>query len=216
MKTLCVVPARGGSKRCPRKNIALLGDMPLINWTLRTVKECHDLFDRVVVSTEDEEIGTIANEYYGSDIFWRRPSRLAMDETPMLPVVLDVFHSFDADVVVTLQPTSPFRTAADVRAAHELLLKTKADAVFSTTEAPVDLVFEVGHAHRLRSVKNIVVPNGALFLITGDALRRGESWFSGLTYGYPMSKDSSLDIDTQLDLDIARMIVDRADGTTGC
>jgi CMP-N-acetylneuraminic acid synthetase len=85
--------------------------------------------------------------------------------------------------------------------------------VFSVTAAPEDLVFEIGHAQRLRPLVNVVVPNGALFIITGAALERGLSWFDGMAYGYTMPKDRSLDIDTELDLEVARMIASKQQAT---
>lgn len=210
MTVLGVVPARGGSKRLPRKNIAFLGGKPLIVWTLRAARASNAL-DRVIVTTDDLEIANVIqmyNEEEGDNVFvWMRPSQLARDETPMLPVILNVYNSNPADIIVTLQPTSPFRKPEAIATAISLLRSTKADSVFSVTEAPDDLAFEVGHANRLRKLPNVVVPNGSLFLITGEALERGESWFSGLAYGYSMPKDESLDIDTQLDLEIAKMIL---------
>ena len=204
MKVIAVIPARGGSRRCPRKNIAQLGPYPLIVWTIKSALECN-LFDKVIVTTDDEEIANVAKDY---DVtVWKRDPILARDSTPMLPVVLDVFGAHPADIVVTLQPTSPFRRIEDIKAAYQLLIESKGDSVFSVTEAEEDLVFELGHSKQLRRCPNVVVPNGALFLITGEALNRGESWFSGYAYGYSMPKEQSLDIDTPLDLEIARMIV---------
>jgi CMP-N,N'-diacetyllegionaminic acid synthase len=207
MKVLGIVPARGGSKRFPRKNITDLGGKPLIAWTLETAIQSK-VFDRLVVSSEDEEIGRIVNSI-ADDIWWKRDLKLARDDTPTMPVIMEVFDRYPAEIVVTLQPTSPFRTAEDIIKSVEMLERTRGDSVFSVTDAPADLAFEVGHAQRLRNIPNIVVPNGALFLITGDVLRKGESWFSGIAYGYSMPKDRSLDIDTEMDLEIARMIVSR-------
>jgi CMP-N,N'-diacetyllegionaminic acid synthase len=207
MKVLGIIPARGGSRRCPRKNTADLGGKPLIAWTLETAIQSK-AFDRLVVSSEDEEIGHLVNKI-AEDTWWKRNPKFARDDTPTMPVIMEVFDSIEADIVVTLQPTSPFRTVEDIVKSIEMLELTRGDSVFSVTDAPPDLAFEVGHAQRLRNIPNIVVPNGALFLITGDALKRGESWFSGIAYGYPMPKDRSLDIDTEQDLEIARMIVNR-------
>jgi CMP-N,N'-diacetyllegionaminic acid synthase len=208
MKVLGLVPARGGSKRLHRKNVADLGGKPLIAWTLEAAKKAGTdtgIFDEIVVSTEDEEIGNIALRY---GVTWHlRDKSLAQDNTPSLPVVLDAVERYPADVIVLLQPTSPFRTADDIINSIEMLFQTKADSVISVTEAPSDLAFEVGHAKRLRQVPNIVVPNGALFLITNQALQQGLTWFNGHVYGYPMPKDRSLDIDTNIDLQLANFML---------
>ena len=83
------------------------------------------------------------------------------------------------------------------------------DSVISVTEAPSDLAFEVGFAQRLRTVPNIVVPNGAIYILTKDALDRGETWYSGISYAYSMPKERSLDIDNGIDLEIARILVSK-------
>jgi CMP-N-acetylneuraminic acid synthetase len=205
MKILGVIPARGGSKRLPRKNIADLGGKPLIAWTIEAAR-ISKVFDRLVVSTEDEEIAGAAIRY-GADWHHREP-QLAKDTTPTLPVIVDVFEKNPADIIVTLQCTSPFRTAEDIRNAIDMFIKNNADSLISVCEAPNDLAYEVGFANRLRNVPNIVVPNGAIYAITGDALSKGESWFTvPVTYGFVMPKTRSLDIDNGQDLEIARMIV---------
>ena len=200
MKILGVIPARGGSKRVPRKNMAIVGGKPLIKWTIEAAEQS-GVLDQIVVTTEDPEIGNVFPQYWH-----KRPISLAQDNTPTLPVIQEVFEHYKADVVVTLQPTSPFRTAEDIKQAIELLQHTKGDSVISVTEAPSDLAFEVGFANRLRTVPKIVIPNGAIYILTGEALLRGETWYSGVVYGYSMPKERSLYIDNGQDLEIARYI----------
>lgn len=202
MKVLGIIPARGGSKRVPRKNLRPLGGKPLITWAVETAYHSR-VFDKVVISSEDEEIGRLHPE-----LWWRRDPKLAEDNSPMLPVVTEIVDHIKADVVILMQPTSPFRTAEDIQNALYLLNSSKGDAVISVTEAPNDLCYEVGFAKRLRDVPNVVVPNGCLFLITREALLDGYSWFTApLTYGYSMPKDRSLDIDTEVDFELARYLV---------
>lgn len=173
-----------------------------MTWAVETAYQAR-VFDKIVISTEDEEIGRIHPE-----LWWRRDPKLAEDTTPMLPVVLDVVDHLKADVIVLMQPTSPFRTAEDIQNALHILTSSKGDAVISVTEAPNDLAYEVGFAKRLRNVPNVVVPNGALFLITREALLDGYSWFTApLMYGYSMPKDRSLDVDTEVDFELARYLV---------
>lgn len=205
MKIVGIVPARGGSRRLPRKNIANLGDKPLLQWTLEAAKES-GIFDKVWVSTEDQEIGTIAH-ILQPDCWWHRNPKLALDNTPSRDVVLEIAESQPADVYVLLQPTSPFRSVLDIQKSIELL--GNADSVVSVCEASEDLAFEIGFANRLRSLPTIMIPNGAIYIITHEALSRGETWYSGVAYGYKMPKNRSLDVDTEQDLEIARMLVSK-------
>lgn len=203
MKVVGIIPARGGSKRLPKKNIADLGGKPLLRWTIDAAIES-DIFDDIFVSTEDEEIGAVAGKYW-----WHRPPELAQDDSPSWPIVLDIAETIKADVFVLLQPTSPFRTATDILAAINMLTMSRGDSVISVTRGPGDLAFQVGHAKRLRSVPEIMVPNGAIYGITEDALVRGENWYSGVLYGYEMPKERSLDIDNGQDLEFARYLVSK-------
>jgi CMP-N,N'-diacetyllegionaminic acid synthase len=204
MKVLGIIPARGGSKRLPRKNIADLGGKPLLQWTLDAAIESK-LFDEgwLWVSSEDEEIGAVAGAYW-----WRRDNLIAQDTTPTLPVILDVFGHQPADVVIVLQPTSPFRTATDIKEAFDIYIKTKADTVISTTENESDVAFEEGWAGRLRVLSRTVKPNGAIYLLKDRVLKENISWYDGPgVYGYKMPKERSLDIDNGTDLEIARHLV---------
>src|SRR5262249_41233552 len=129
---VAVVPARGGSKSIPRKNIVMLAGKPLIAWTIECAQACR-LIDRVVVSTENEEIASIARQC-GAEVPFLRPSVLAQDDTPMLPVLQHVISEVETrgsrvGIVVLLQPTSPLRSAADIEAC---ILPVKEGAVSAT------------------------------------------------------------------------------------
>ena len=202
MKILGIIPARGGSKRLPRKNLADLGGKPLIQWSIDVAVKSK-VFDEIFVSTEDEEIGKIAGEFW-----WKRDPSFAKDDTPSIKVIEEILDKVDCTISVLLQPTSPFRIVEDIQKSLELIQTTNADSVFSTKEGPKDLAYQVGWANRLRTIPNIVVPNGSLFLLTTDAFNRGEDWFTGNTYGYLMPKERSIDIDNEQDLAIARHLVD--------
>lgn len=208
MKILGIIPARGGSKRLPKKNLADLGGKPLVRHILDTAIESK-VFDYLWVSSEDEEIGAVAAEYW-----WKRPSELAKDNSSTLECVLDVLSGHKVDIVVTMQCTSPFTTVDDIKNSLALLIRNNADSVISTTEAPSDLAFQVRWANRLESVPDIVVPNGALYIATNDILQSGGSWYSGRLYGYPMPKHRSLDIDDKTDLEMARYYLSMKNGTS--
>lgn len=206
MRVMGLVPARGGSKRIPDKNMQPLGGIPLIQWSVQSGIEC-GLFDDLVVSSDDYKIIDFVTREWEEDQVRviHRPDELALDDTPMLHVVRHaVAVSKPCDVVVLLQPTSPFRTPEDIHAAFALLKQTGADAVVSMTEPEEDLVFELGHCDRMRHSTNVVVPNGAIYIITTASLDRGVNWYNGVAYAYRMPKDKSLDINTPLDLIMAQ------------
>lgn len=206
MRTIAIIPARGGSKRLNNKNVLDLGGKPLLVWTLEAAQQSQ-IFDDIYVSTENIYIADLANHWGGGHVAWTRPAELAQDDTPTMAVVRNVTDQVFSDIVFVLQATSPFRTTQDILNVNEQLMWSKGDAVVSVTEAPNDLVFQLGHANRMRPRDDIVVPNGAIYAITTDALYRGEDWYSGISYAYRMPKDRSLDIDTEFDLEMARMMI---------
>lgn len=201
MKVLGVIPARGGSKRLPRKNLADLGGKPLFRWVLDTAIESK-VFTDLWVSSEDEEIGRLAGKYW-----WKRPPELAKDDSPTMPAILDVFDKVGGDVVAIMQPTSPFLSVDDIKNSLDLLLKSNADSVTSIVEGPRDLAFRMRWAKRLEVLPDIMIENGAIYWITGNALKEGHNIYSGYLYGYEMPKSRSLDIDTQWDLELAEMLI---------
>src|SRR5690606_21451473 len=122
---LIVIPARGGSKRLPRKNVLLLGGNPLISWTIEAALKAK-LSDRILVSSDDEGILAISRRYakYGI-ISHRRCASLATDTARSVDVVNDAILSqkqlgFNTDTIILLQPTSPLRKAEDIKAAADL------------------------------------------------------------------------------------------------
>lgn len=204
MKTLGLIPARLGSQRLPRKNLIDLGGKPLIQWTIEAAVQSM-AFDEIVVTTDAMEIAEVAVKHGLKRLM--RPSSLADNDVEMLPVVRHAAQfNQQMDLIVLLQPTSPFRTAEDIVLAKQLMLETGGDAVISVSAPQPDFCFERGHALRLRPAKNIVVANGALYLITKEHLKGGD-WYNGVTYAYEMPPDRSIDIDTQMDLTIARAMV---------
>lgn len=140
MKILGIIPARGGSKSVPRKNIKDLGGKPLIAWTIEAAK-VSGVFDRILCSTDDQEIVDVAKRY-GAEVPFIRPAELAQDTTPTLPVLqhavswLKENEKYEPDAVMILQPTTPFRTAKHLRDTVGLFKKTKSDSVVSVVETP--------------------------------------------------------------------------------
>lgn len=138
-RVLAVVPARGGSKGLPGKNVRPLAGLPLVAHSLRAAAAMRTV-TRCVVSTEDAEIAEVAREH-GGDVPWLRPAELATDTTPMAPVLRHALEAVEAeearpyDAVVLLDPTSPARVPAEVDAAVErLLARPDLDGVISVSE----------------------------------------------------------------------------------
>jgi CMP-N-acetylneuraminic acid synthetase len=134
MKVLAVIPARGGSKSIPRKNLADVNGRPLLSFVIEAARSARRL-QRFVVSTEDHEIAAVAREW-GAEIPFRRPDDLATDEVSILPVARHAMWEMDklgfaADAVLSLQPTSPFLEGDDIDRAVTKLEETGADSVVS-------------------------------------------------------------------------------------
>ena len=141
MKTLAIIPARGGSKGVPRKNVRALAGKPLIAWTIEAALAASGL-DRVIVSTEDAEIAAISREF-GADVPFLRPAELAGDATTTLAVLQDLLarletdEGYRPDAVMTLQPTSPLRTPDHINDAIALFeADPEADALVSCIQVP--------------------------------------------------------------------------------
>jgi CMP-N-acetylneuraminic acid synthetase len=136
---LGIVPARGGSKGVPGKNIRPLAGSTLLDYAARVARES-GIIDRVILSTESSEVAD-AGRRAGLDVPFLRPAALAQDDTPMLPVVQHALEtlaaeSWQPDIVVLLQPTSPLRRPGHVRDAVTMLRATNADAVVTVVEVP--------------------------------------------------------------------------------
>lgn len=139
-KILGLIPARGGSKSIPRKNLYPLCGRPLIEYTFDAAKKSHHL-SRIVLTTDDEEIAALGKQS-GIEVPFLRPKNLALDDTPTLAAIqhaldyLDKNESYVPDIIVILQPTSPLRKHCHIDEAIELLINTGADSVVSVEEVP--------------------------------------------------------------------------------
>lgn len=168
MITLGVITARGGSKGLPGKNLKLLAGKPLLAYTIDAAR-ASGAVDKVILSTEDDAIAE-AGRRLGCDVPFMRPAELAQDDTPHLPVIQHAARwmaehaGYRPDVVLTLQPTSPLRTADDIRASLELLERSSADSVVSVSPVPA-------HAHPLRMLRVDAAGEATLFA-TGEPVRK--------------------------------------------
>jgi N-acylneuraminate cytidylyltransferase len=139
MEILAVIPARGGSKSIPRKNIKLLAGKPLIAWSIEAAQQSR-LITRVIVSTDDEEIAVAARQH-GAETPFVRPPEIAGDDTPDTPVFehcvawLQEHEGYRSDIIAHLRPTGPLRTAQEIDEAIALLMRhPEADSVRSAEE----------------------------------------------------------------------------------
>jgi CMP-N,N'-diacetyllegionaminic acid synthase len=227
MRVLGLVPARGGSRGVPRKNIRLLHGRPLLWYTARAAQSARHLA-RVVLSTDDAEIAAVARTC-GLDVPFLRPESLALDDTPMLPVVQHALRALERqdapyDAVCLLQPTNPLREAGDIDGCIELLTSSDADSVMTTLPVPAQY-----NPHWVY----FVAPDGSLQLSTGavapvssrQALppavhrdgsvyvtRRGALLETGSLYGvriraYAMDPARAVNIDTPEDWALAERLV---------
>lgn len=217
MKILGIIPARGGSKGIPKKNIKLLNGKPLIAYTIEAAL-ASNLY-RVIVSTDCEEIASISKKYSVEVIM--RPAHLAEDKTPTLPVLQDVVTRLEEefDAVMTLQPTSPLRTSKHINEAIELFESDKeADSLVSVVEVPHNYLPEKlmsydgkylsgnSEAKRRQEVSAMYARNGAAIYITKTE-KLSEYIFGGKILPYFMSKTNSFDIDDMEDWEIVERII---------
>lgn len=167
MKIFGIIPARGGSKSIPRKNIKELGGKPLIAWTIEAARASQAL-DRVILSTDDPEIAEVGRQW-GIEVPFLRPKELAEDHSPTLPVLqhaarwLAENENYHPDAVMLLQPTAPFRQARHIKEAAELFEKSGADSVVSVVEIP-------GHLSPYWAV--VTADDGWAHLFSGDPIRK--------------------------------------------
>lgn len=135
LEVVAIIPARGGSKSVPKKNIKMLAGKPMIAYTIKAALNSR-YCQRVIVSTDDPEIAKVTNKY-GAEVPFMRPSKLAADDTPLLPVLqhaakwLEEKERYIPDIVVLLQPTSPLRMPEHIDDAIQLLVDSGADSVVS-------------------------------------------------------------------------------------
>lgn len=221
---LGLIPARGGSKRLPGKNIRPLLGKPLIAWTIEQALASKYL-DRVIVSTDSEEIAEISKKY-GAEVPFMRPKELATDDTKSVDVVLHALKYFEEienyspDIVVLLQPTSPLRTREDIDKAIEIFCRNRCKSLISVYEAPNHYLwlFEVKDEFlkpldclhsRLNSnvLPKLYVPNGAIYIAEVETLKTCKTFYIEELSYYVMPYERSIDIDIELEFDIAENII---------
>jgi CMP-N,N'-diacetyllegionaminic acid synthase len=230
--TLALVPARGGSKSIPRKNIADLGGRPLISYALGALLGSRSV-DRCIVSTDDEEIAAVSRQF-GAQTPFMRPPELARDDSPTIPVIeqalrwLEANEAYRPDYVFVVQPTEPFITSGDVDALFDLVVEKGADSGITMLRVPrvfhpfhvrhVDeegfLQFDdppnhYGHPTRQSDPPRFAFAN--LYLVKRESFLDKRQLEVGTRVGLEVSSRSAFDINTPDDLAIARVLLCQPD-----
>lgn len=219
MRVLGVIPARGGSKAIPRKNIKEFAGRPLISWTIDAARASGAL-DRLIVSTDDEEIRRVA-QGLGADVPFLRPRELATDEAPTAPVVrhvldwLEEHESWRPELVAVLEPTSPARRPEHIVGPLELLARSRADSVATVSEVPHHYVPEKvlllgpdgsirgasgtpvrSMLHRRQDLARYYALNGLLFACRAEMIcGQPPTLWGEHVVGYVVDRRYSLDLD---------------------
>lgn len=224
MTVVAVIPARGGSKRLPGKNIRPCAGKPLLAWTCDAARAARTL-DRVLLSTDDEAIAAVGRSC-GVEVPFLRPRHLAADDTPTLPVLLHLLDWLETaepiDALVLLQPTSPLRVAADIDGAVDLLHDSGADSVVTVTPLPDhfgpgkwmlrngDGSLERPSPADLPAADRLMVRNGPAVVVMRPGVLRTGSLYGNRVVGYEMPPERSIDIDTPLDFALAEALLARS------
>lgn len=223
MKILGLVPARGGSKGVPRKNIRLLAGKPLLQYTAEAAIDSKKL-DRIILSTEDAEIAEIGIKC-GLEVPFLRPMELAQDSTPSLLVVQHalnwLLHNGDPfDAVCLLQPTSPLRSASQINDCIDLFKCKQPDCVFSMSKVPEKynphwayVMHEDGYLHistgeqdpipRRQALPEAYFRDGTIYISRSSVILEQNSMYGKKIIGYLIEDDASLNIDTLDDWRVA-------------
>ena len=217
---IAIIPARGGSKGLPGKNIKDLKGKPLIAYTIEAALQSKYITD-VIISTDDEDIYTTALKYGAKGTFLR-PKALAEDKSLAIDNYiytvdrLEKEFDYEIEAFVVLQPTSPLRSTSDIDGAIELFFEKEADSVISyceehhpiawhkyvDREGKLENVFGNNVLRNRQDIRTSYYPNGAVYVFKSELIRNGQ-YYSNETYPYIMPRERSIDIDTQEDFEYA-------------
>lgn len=218
---IAIIPARGGSKRLPGKNIKDLAGKPMIAWTIKAALDSQ-VFDYVFVSTDDQAIAEISKKY-DAEVPFLRPAELATDEATTNDVVTHLVEWFESEyeqqvsTVAILQPTSPLRNAQHIKEAMQLMKDKAAKAVVSVCELeyPIQFCNQLGpedsmdgfikadNLKRTQELETHYRINGAVYLFNKNYIGKLNEIYNKGTYAYKMDSDYSIDVDTRKDFELA-------------
>ena len=225
-KILAIIPARGGSKGIPRKNVKAISGKPMIQYTIEAAKECLYI-DKVVVSTEDEEIADISMRA-GAIVPFSRPEELATDEAKTIDVVMHAVEFYERkaerfDIIVLLQPTSPLRNAEDITKALEYFMRNEQRSlvtVSEVSESPIlmrnfnkenklEKILEEDSDVRRQDMKKFYRINGAIYINKASELNANTS-FNDNEMGFVLTQEHGIDVDEPQDLVVAEYYLSQA------
>ncbi len=226
-KILAIIPARGGSKRVPRKNVKLLSNKPLISYTISAALKSKYI-DKTIVSTDNKEIARIARQYE-ADIPFIRPSELAHDDSTTLSVLkhavkfMEKSKNFKPDLVILIQPTSPLVLAEDIDMAIEKIIETKTNSCVSVCEISErpEWMFHLSESGKIRPFlkkKNKITNsqqlpkvyrlNGAIYITRRDILIKNNIIIDeDSSSAIVMPPERSIDIDRPIDFIVAEALI---------
>ncbi|MGE0887137.1 MAG: acylneuraminate cytidylyltransferase family protein [Blastocatellales bacterium] len=229
MRVLGLIPARGGSKGVPRKNIKPLAGKPLLAYTVEAALAAK-LLARVILSTDDQEIAEVG-KMFGAEVPFLRPADLAKDQTPTLPVVQHALKYVEEngdwfDAVCLLQPTNPLRQAADIDACIKLMEQCGADSVVSVLPVPAEynphwVYFrDTDGSLRLSTGESSPIPRrqelppafhreGSIYVSRCDVVIKENSLYGAHVVGYEVDSARSVNIDTPEDWEYATELISR-------
>jgi CMP-N,N'-diacetyllegionaminic acid synthase len=227
MKVLSVIPARGGSKGIPKKNIVKINDKPLIEFTIEAALAVKNLTD-IVVSTDDEEIADIAIKL-GAQVPFMRPKELSNDVAESAPVIQHAINfmenqvGFKYDAVLMLQPTSPFRKSSHIQKALDVFIASDYDSVVSVVNVDgyhpfrmkrlvdnklINFIDQGFWDMRPRqNLPKVYIRNGSIYLCSRDVIINDGVLIGKNCYGMEMNEFDSINIDSKVDLIVAEAIL---------
>ena len=220
MSLLAIIPARGGSKGILKKNIYKINGIPLIAYSINAALQVEKI-DKLIVSTDDEEIAEISKEY-GASLAPKRNKILADDKSPIIDTVLDLIDKYpNYNEIIVLQPTSPLRNSKDISGIINFKKEMKCPSVVSICKVAKvpELMFRLNNSNKLLPIinnnnnyqrrqdyKEAYQLNGALYIADKNWIQKTKSLIQNDTLGYEMPLDRSPDIDTELDLKWAEFL----------
>ena len=222
-RCVAIIPARGGSKGIPRKNLMDLGGKPLIAHTIEHAQSAPSV-ERVIVSTDDDEIARVA-AMFGAEVV-RRPSEISGDTARSEAAIVHVLEElsrreqYEPDLVVLLQATSPLRRPEDVQAAIDLLVRENADSLFSACPFPgflwrregehwASLDFDYKKRPRRQERPEEIMENGAIFVFKPWVLQKYNDRMGGKIAAYLMPAINSFELDQPEDVELIRHLMAR-------
>lgn len=226
-KMTVIIPARGGSKGLPKKNIKNFCGKPLIAWTIIAAQNSKYV-DRVIVSTDCSEIAEVAKKY-GAEIPFLRPTELATDNSPAIDAYIYTIEKLNQNLIkpienfIVLQPTSPLRNSAHIDEAAKLFFDLKPDSLLSVYENPfmiqwVKLINENGFLKDLKKSKvqlnrqeesKTYLLNGAILILKLSLIKKKRKFISKKSLPFVMERKFSVDIDDEIDFYFAEKILEK-------